>query len=240
VRKVLAVYITVPGEMQGEFTLGDPLVEVRARGPVIQVPLLNTGNLRLRPYGEMTLYDTSGDELVKAPVTLGSVFAGHGTLAEVRLEGLLPPGEYLLSVDMQDDESGATASFEKRTLVMPEPEVEAPPNPITIEAITVAANAEPIQFANVSVDLGNAGEVVPGSTLTMSVFKDGQFVEDFVLADSLALNAGITTVQQRYIPLTGFAPGTWTFNLKLESVDPNTGVTTLLLTSENAATLIVT
>jgi hypothetical protein len=209
VRKVLAVYITVPGEMKGGFTLGDPLVEVRVRGPVIQIPVQNTGNLRLRPYGELTLFDSDSRELITAPVVMGSVFAGHRTLAEVRLEGLLPPGEYRLSVSMRDDESGATASLEKATLVMPEPEEEAAPNPITVESIAVTPNPDPIQFAGIAVDLGNAGEVIPGSKLTMSVFHDGAFVEDFVLADSLALNAGITTVQQRYIPLTGSrrAPG---------------------------------
>lgn len=239
VRKVLAVYITVPGDLQGDFTLGQPEVEYRVRGPVILVPLQNTGNVRLRPHGEVTVNDPTGVELMKAPVAMGSVFGGHNTVVEVRMNAMLPPGEYLLSASLVDDESGATSTLDNIAFQMPEPEVEAAANPIAVQSMTVTPNASPIQFADVALEIANGDAIVPSSRLTVSVFRNGELVEDFVLADSLVLNPGITTVQQRYIPITGFESGTYTFAIKLESVDSNSGVATVLLNVDNVATLEV-
>lgn len=239
VRKVSAVYVNVPGELQASFTLRQPEVEFRTRGPVLQIPVENTGNTWIRPYGEMVLSDMTGVELVRAPVVMGTVFAGHSTLMEVRMNVALLAGEYLLTVDLADDRSEATASLTEVTFVMPEPEVEGPPDPVTLQSITVTPNAEPVQFATIAVELANQGDSIGSARLTISVSRGGEFVEDFILANSLVVSPGITTVEQRYIPLTGFESGTYTFSVKLESINPNTGVAEVVMIQEDVATLEV-
>jgi hypothetical protein len=58
-----------------------------------------------------------------------------------------------------------------------------------------------------------------------------------VLANAVTLQQGETTVEQRYLPLTGWAPGEWTFSVTLQTVDPQTGATATLLTADIEQTI---
>lgn len=238
-RKVSAVYVNVPGDLQTSFAVGQPGVEFSTHGPVIQIPVENTGTTWIRPYGELILSDLTGVELIKAPVVMGSIFVGHSTQLELGMNVLLPPGEYLISMELTDERSGESVSISGVAITMPEAPEEATPNPVTVQTVTVTPNADPPQFATVAVELANRGDIIPGGRLTISVSKDGEFVEDFVLADSVTLNPGITTIEQRYIPITGFESGTYTFSVKLESVDTSSGAAEVVLIQEDVATLEV-
>lgn len=232
VRKVLAVYITVPGELMAVFEFGQPLVEFRVRGPVLQVPLINTGNVRIRPRGEVLVKDPLGVEMLNSTVEMGSVFAGHSTVAEVRMPTSLPSGEYLLSITLSDEEWGAEASMEDALFTMPEAPEEELLNPIELQSAAISPNADPPQFLTVKIDLANSGDIVQSSNWTLSVMRDGELVEDFPLAASVVINPGITSVEQRYIPIAGFESGTYTFALKVESIDINSGAATVVFLSE--------
>jgi hypothetical protein len=238
IRKVLPVLITVPGEVEAGFVLGEPIVETSRRWPVLQIPIENTGNIRVRPQGELTVKDPTGVELLKTLVTVGYIYAGDATLIEIIMNPALPPGDYEINLQMADESTGTSHSLSGMALVMPE-FGDQELAPVAFENVTIAPNAEPIQFANVSVDLVNNQDAVRGAALTLSVFKDGQHVEDFVLDDGFTLPPGTTTVEQRYIPMTGFESGTYTFSLVLGAVDPANRVSTTLLTVDDVATLEV-
>jgi hypothetical protein len=55
----------------------------------------------------------------------------------------------------------------------------------------------------------------------------------------MVVPVGDTVVQQRYLPLTGWASGTYTFSATLETVDANTGQATVIATAEASSTVVV-
>lgn len=238
IRKVLTLYIVVPGDYKAAFSLGEPTVEFVTGGAAIQVPIDNEAQTTIRLAGEIVVKDDGGGTVVDAPINLAAIYGMDDTSLLYRLESLPPPGDYLISVTLTDGVSGVSASFENKTLVVPEP----PSNevvPLAFGNIAIGPNAEPIQYAGVIVEMINNGEVIRSTRLTLIVTKDGQPLEAFVLADNFTLNQGTTTATQRYLPLNGWESGSYGFSLKLESVDPSTGGTTLLLSQNDVATIKV-
>jgi hypothetical protein len=109
-------------------------------------------------------------------------------------------------------------------------------DPVTLEPLTDASSGA-LQAVAVSVTVNNPGEAIPGARLTLQVSRDGEPVEDYPLGSSIALPTGATAIQQRYIPLDGWKPGTYSFALTLEAVDATTGQATVLTTLSVEATI---
>jgi hypothetical protein len=235
-RKVVSVYITVPGPVEPAFELGEPSIEVQGSEGLIYVPLHNTGNVRIDLEGVVKLVNGSGDTVLESPVILGPVYSGQETVVRLYLPSMPPEGDYRISMDLSDEELGVTKSLEEAALLVPEAE-SSEVAPIAFDGVVVEANADPIQFANVTIDVAISGSAFQSTRLTMSVFKDGEAVEDFVLADNLSLPLGTTTVQQRYLPLTGWESGSYTFSLKLE--DTSSGGATEVFSEADVATIEV-
>src|SRR5690606_9446265 len=71
-QKAVAIDITVPGEVTPAFSLGEPAYEERGSLPHLIVPLENSGDVRLRPTGTMTLTDDAGNPVLNAEIEMGS------------------------------------------------------------------------------------------------------------------------------------------------------------------------
>lgn len=236
VRKVLPVYILVPGDYVSSFELGEPFAEATHNSVRIRVPITNTGNTRVLLSGTLSIHDLNDTEMLVAEVRMRAVYGGQSTVVEVTIPSGAPAGDYTLSLQLKDELSEATGSLDKAPLTIPD---VVAPSAVEIVAVTLEPNGEPLQFVNVGVTMNNAGAAIPSARLTLHTFRDGEKVEDFVLANSLAVPEGQSTVEQRYIPATGFESGTWRFDLTLESVDAATGLVTPIFTQEDVATLEV-
>ena len=239
IRKVIPVYVTVPGEMGTSFTFGEPEFYASSSLPALDIPITNTGDTVLRLSGSFTLKDASGGVLLEAPIQMAAFYRGHETVVSVGLSRLLPEGEYLVTIDLTDAASGVSNGFEDKPFTMPNIEDALAPQELVFENVAIEANAEPIQFASIAVDIANAGSAYPQARLTLGVSHDGEPVEDFVLSDGFTVPQGTVAVQQRYLPVTGWETGTYTFSLKLEAIDPSSGATSLLLESDDVATIEV-
>lgn len=238
IRKIIAVYIVVPGETVASFELGVPEVAYVSNFMAIQVPAVNTGDVTLRLSGKMTISDHSGGILVEDTIRMGVFYRGHETFVRTTLVGGgLPPGEYLVSLELKDDMNGASAAIENLPVTVTEEAVNEQA-PLEFQNVLILPNAEPIQFASVAVDIVNAREPVRSARLIMVVEKDGTPVEDFIVADNMTLQQGVTTVTQRYLPLSGWESGTYSFSLRLETTGSD-GSVQVLLTSEDVATIEV-
>jgi hypothetical protein len=239
IRKVITVNVTVPGDVTPSFDFGDPTVEFIEGGPAIQIPLKNLAQTTLRLTGELAVVNESGDKVIDAPIKLGPVYGLNESIIRYRLDSLPPAGQYQVSLSLTDNQSNVSNGFENRAMTMPEPP-STEVVPLAFGKVIVAPNADPIQFAGVGVEIVNNGPIIQSSKLTLIVTKDGQPLEEFVLADNLTLNPqGTTTITQRYLPITGWESGSYGFSLKLESVDPGSGAVSLLLQSDNVATIDV-
>ena len=120
VRQAIAVAITVPGPARPGLDIGEARHGAVAGRSILGVAVRNTGKLRLRPAGELVLFDDSGERLGRWPVTMDSFYAGTDTHVEVPLGRLLDPGRYRLSLSLTDPERGASASRDSIVLDVPE------------------------------------------------------------------------------------------------------------------------
>jgi hypothetical protein len=229
IRKTIAVFIIVPGPETPEFTLGDAQLLTDGAVPRIDIPVTNSGNVLVKPEGELTLTDASGKDVVKAPIAMGSVYAGTTAPLSVGLTTALPDGDYTLSVDLEDKTTGAKASIADATIAF-SAAAQAPAQFVIDGTVELSPDTTNPAFANVDVTITNQGDPVGKAELLLEVKKDGELVETFSLAASLALPQGETTVSQRYIPPTGWESGEWTFSLQLNVIDESTDAATTVAT----------
>jgi hypothetical protein len=89
------------------------------------------------------------------------------------------------------------------------------------------------------IGIDNQALPVSNARLTLHVSKDGQPVEDFVLGSSLSFPGGKAEVRQRYLPMTGWTSGVWSFSVTLDVVDPVRGGVTELAMLESPTTVTV-
>jgi hypothetical protein len=235
IRKVVVLYITVPGDFTASFEIGEPTA-LPDPSPAIQIPLQNVSQTILRLEGDFTLEDSDGATLVEATLRLGPVYGMAETAILVALSVMPPAGEYRATLTLTDTVTGVTNGFEDVPITVEE---SSGPPPLVFENMEISANADPIQYLAVTVDILNNAETIRSNRLTLVVTKDGQPLEDFILADNLTLNQGANPVTQRYIPIDGWESGsTYEFSLRLEAVDSSGGVS-LLLEEENVASVEV-
>jgi hypothetical protein len=230
VRFAVPVFITVPGPVKPEFEIGEIALTAQESFAEITVQISNTGNVRVRPEGTITIADSAGEALFNTQVTMGSVFARDATTFQVGLPPLAP-GQYQIAVDLKDPETKASASG-TATVTVTAPATPVPPLPVQfIQATgTPRPDAENVQFLEIAATLDNTGEPLTNVQVVLHVTRDGEPVEDFAIASSLAVPQGQTPIQARYIPLTGWEPGTWQFTLSVEAVEG--GVAQVITTVE--------
>jgi hypothetical protein len=236
VRVVAAIAITVPGDLAPAFELGEPALVQGPTGDSIQIPIENTGNIPVHPQGTLTLETPTGEAAASLGVTMDSLFAGGATYLEVALPEPPPPGEYRLSLDLTDSDTGETAAIADAPFTVPalagEPGQRTPPafeatpdnaepSLIVFGEISVQSQGAPIESVQVSVKVANVGQPVTGAMLTLEVSQDGQVIESVPIAEGVNLVDGVTSFSTSYAPEAGFTPGTWTFRIKLESIDAN-------------------
>lgn len=225
IRKTVAVFIIVPGELTPAFDLGEPEVVQGDLRSQIVVPVNNTGNMLVKPQGELTLTNQAGETVMTAPIAMGSVYAGTNAPLAVSVPSSVPVGDYTLTINLTDQETGTTASVAESTLAITEAE-EASGQFTMVGSVTLQPDASNPAFAEVNAEISNSGETVEGAEVVLDVSKDGELVESYPVVAALELPQDTTTnVSQRYVPVTGWEPGTWSFVLRVNTVDGGTSTT---------------
>jgi len=230
IRKSIAVFITVPGETSADFTLGTPDIQTEGGLSRLVVPVVNDGDVVVKPAGTLALTDAQGKEIFNQQVAMGSVYAGMETTLEVPLPLTLPDGDYQIALDLSDKATSTTAKLAETSVTLAREGQSQAPVAITKASVTPMPSADNVQFAAVAVTITNNAAPVNGAMVVLNVARDGKPVEDFTLANAVTLQQGETQVEQRYLPAEGWTAGEWSFTLTLESVDPQTGAKTTILT----------
>lgn len=243
IKKSIAVFIIVPGPETPGLEIGEARVEQTSTSNSLVIDVRNTGNVYLNPSGTITMTTGAGEQVLTTPVTMGPVYAGDETTIELFIPTILAAGAYTVSVDLTDESTGVSAEIQDVTLAVAEPPSDvAAVEPVTISAVTldpITGGGDELQALNVTVSLENPEQAIPSGQLTMHVSRDGELVEDYPLNSSLVVQSGTTEIQQRYVPLGAWEPGTYTFALTLEAVDPNSGQVTVLATLDVEETIEV-
>jgi hypothetical protein len=221
------VTITVPGEFDPEFTLGEPTL-IASGSLRIQVPLTNTGTLPVAPSGTLTLAPAGDGSTISFPVTMGIILAGSETSLDITLSELPPPGEYEFDLTLTDSATRTTARTRPVTVTIPE--VEAPlATPRTYDGETTASTiairnahlepqGSPIESALVTAEVANTGSPVHSVALILEVSHNGQVVDTLTIVEIATLTDGSVTLGTTYTPEGGFGSGLWTFRLRVETI----------------------
>jgi hypothetical protein len=242
-RATTVMVLTVPGTIEPSFKVSDLHLVIDQTWSGFVATIENTGNILVRPRGKLTISDADGNPMMTQDFGLGSFFAFMSGTMEVGFANTLPPGDYLVTVEMRDEETGATAIVENVPIsTMSQGELQAlslPPVTINDAAAVPRPDDAHPQFLDVDVLLGNTGEPVENAELNIAAYRDGELIENFVLLSPLSLPTGETPVHSRYIPADGFAAGSWTFTISVQVRDTSTGVATVLATVSTPAPLVI-
>lgn len=236
IRGTMSVEITVPGEMTSGVELGTPAFSSVGAEWALDVPITNTGTARLRPAGELTVTGVDGKAIVEEKIEMGSVYGGNTTSVRVVLPAQVPFGEYRVSLELTDEATGASASLDNVPVTLAAPEKAEAPT-FVVDAASIDAQGEPVQYADVAATITNDGPTIPTATITLNVQRDGKDVESYPLALNQALAGGTTEFTQRYIPAGGWAGGSYSFQLVVSSVSG--GTETVLATYDVEQTIEV-
>lgn len=229
IRKAVAVFIIVEGDTTASYELGVPEIVTTSGGSRLEVPVSNTGDVLVKPAGTIVLTDVEGREVFSTDISMGSVYAGFDTVLAVPLDSSLAGQEYELQLKVTDESSGITADIESETIVFSGKVAEEAPLQIAQSSVAPMPDAgEPI-YASVDFTIANTGGVLNNANVVLHVQHDGELVEDFSLGSAMNIGSGETEISQRYIPADGFSSGEWSFTLSIETVDPQSGATTLVL-----------
>ena len=220
IRSAVPVVITIPGPLMASFSLGEPEV-VRSDSFVeIRIPLVNEGNVLVKPTGQLTLTAADGTVVVDMNVEMGSVYAGNGSSIQVLAPSQVASGAYMLDLTMADPDTGVGSSIEQVSISVPEPVATTG---VSLTSAVIQPQGDPIAFANVAITITNSGQQIPSTVVNLLVMHNGQLIDTFPLATNQVLLAGENTFTTRYIPVYLWQQGTYTFQISVLAVDPQGG-----------------
>lgn len=109
-RYVVPVFITVPGETETGFEIGEMDLYADDDAVLIDVGIQNTGNIRVQPQGTVDIIDGTGALVLSLPVQMESIYAHESTVLTLAAAGALPQDTYRIRVSVSDPDTGATAA----------------------------------------------------------------------------------------------------------------------------------
>jgi hypothetical protein len=229
IRSALPVVINVPGELMPGMEIGSPEVFAQGNVRAIRIPVSNTGNVLIKPEGSVTMTTPDGEEVLTAPIEMKAIYLGLDNEIRVVIPNQVLLGEYLVSYDIHEPTYGLHAMMDDAPVTITEIAPEATPGSVTflVDSVMVTASGDPIQFADVTATITNNGQGIPTSRVSLVAMRDGEEVETYDLAVNQAILQGESTINQRYIPASGWETGTWTFQLLVAAVDAS-GTETIL------------
>jgi hypothetical protein len=102
VRQAVAVVVTVPGLRSPQLVVGAATHQLVAGRSIVSVAVANPGNVRLKPYIDVTLVDAAGAQVSHTGLQMDSFYAHTDTFVEVPLDALLLPGRYTVRLALED------------------------------------------------------------------------------------------------------------------------------------------
>jgi hypothetical protein len=233
-RQTIAFYLTVPGEVRPEFSVEQPRLLNDPTWSGIEAVLVNSGNVLVRPEGRITISNPDGSPLASTEIGFGAFYAGQSGLIQIGLGNLLPNGDYLVTIELRDPATGATALIEDQPVTVTTSEQVAADAAPPVEIISATGEIVPDlanpQFLDLDVVIANNGEPISDAEVSLQVLRDGELIENYVVVSPLSLTTGETPVSSRYIPIDGWQSGSWSFTVSVQTLDRATGVAQIVST----------
>ena len=155
-RHAIAVAITVPGPRKPALVIGVVEHKYLSAKSIVSATLTNTGNVRLKPSGELVVTEKDGREVSRVQLIMDSVYAGDTTAFETPFETALLPGDYRVTLTLNYE--GGTASAVGVPLNVPNATVaEAAGAPTGASTFATVNQQQPAAQARIDLRLVAAG-----------------------------------------------------------------------------------
>ncbi len=231
VRWAVPVMITVPGERNASFEVGDVVLESEDDSIVATVSIANSGNVIVRPTGEVRLLDTEGNVVGVSSVAMSSVYTGTATTLVTGWYGVPASSTYSVAIVLTTDGAAGVveASFNDLPVTKVEPDATPSPQPLTVIAsLTPLTRDSPPSMLQLTAEIANNGEPIENARVSIVTYQDGVEVDRYPVMQAVTIPQGTTPVQARYALPGGFTSGTYTFDVTIELGDM--GTQTILVT----------
>jgi hypothetical protein len=116
-RQAVAVVVTVPGPRMPGLSIGAASQIDVAGTQILSVALSNTGNVRLKPLVDLTVFDVAGVQASHASVQMDTFYAHTDTFVQVPFMTALSPGVYSVRVTLDDIGQGVHVSLSVPLLI---------------------------------------------------------------------------------------------------------------------------
>ncbi len=228
-RYVIAVQVDVPGKQTPHLTISGVELLEQPSGAMLSVALRNDGDIFLKPTGTVTVTAEGGGRAFSRPIRMDTFVTGTEVAYPVPWPGGPKPGQYGVDIEL-DYAEGKTATYAGTVEVGTETAAG------TVLDLTLNEVRDPendgLRYVEGRVSIENPGAPVENARLTLRVTHDGRAVEDYPLGSSVSVPSGASEFHVRYLPATDWSPGTYTFVVTLEAVDPANQEATALATSK--------
>ncbi len=237
-RYVIGVEIDIPGDWVPSLLVDGVTLIDHPSGPIVGIEMTNDGDTFLRPTGSIEITGNNADPVISQSIELGTFVTGTSIVYPVAWQGEIQPGTYQVKVnlDYADDQK---VSF---TGEITFDENAGSASSVKISAFSIDEVRNPstnqLQVVEIALTIDNPGITVVNSELKLLVERDGIRVEDLSLGTELTFPLGTAHIQQRYVPISGWVAGSYTFSVVLSTIEPATG-TSIILTSHVAEDPIV-
>jgi hypothetical protein len=125
-RQAVAVVVTVPGPRSPALEVGVASQRVVNGSSIVDLAVANTGNVRLKPLVDLSLWDAAGDRLSQVTIQMDTFYAHTDTFIEVPLAAPLPAGAFTVRVSITDTAQGVRMDVGPIALLVTAAEVLAP------------------------------------------------------------------------------------------------------------------
>lgn len=169
-RQTIAFYLTVPGAIRPEFSIENVRIVTDPGFTGVEAEIHNTGNILIRPEGRLTIKKPDGPPLLTTELGFGAFYADRTGTIQTGIGDLLPPGQYVVTIELRDPKTGATAIVDNQPVATTSGDaaaVAAPPVSFSAVSAQIRPSAAKPQFLNLDATLANTGDPVADAELSL-------------------------------------------------------------------------
>lgn len=220
VRWSIPILIVVPGEREPAFELGDAELEWYGQGIYATIQIANTGNVTVRPEGEIRLLNAEGTVIGVSQVAMDSVYTGTETVFLSGWDNVPPAETYSIEVALIA-EDGTVEVQQSFNGIAPLEEGESAteerePLEFTQAELTPLTRDNPPSMLMFEGTISNSGEPVENARVSIVTYQDGVEVDRYPIMQAVTIQIGETPVEARYSLPGGFTDGAYTFEVTVE------------------------
>lgn len=232
VRWSIPVLVIVPGERKPDFEITETTLDVREGMYVAEIGIANTGNVIVRPSGEVRILDSEGTVVGVARASLDSIYVGTDTTFIVAWDSIPTSSGYTLQIFMTNTEGDLEVEKQVDDLTAVDrgagTKLDTDPLSFSKPTLTSTDNnplSSTLEFDAVVI---NNEEPIDNARVSIVTYQDGVEVDRYPIMQAVTINQGETPIEARYSLPGGFTNGTYTFEVTIEIGDGDTQ--TVLLT----------